>query len=77
MFWKEQRQSGVWWAGAPPPCGSVPCAPPSLPPPDAATADVLIATAATMPVAQGFSADVSPKRDNQGRGSSFDDEDNY
>ena len=42
-------------------------------PPDAATAEVLIATPATMPVAQGASADVSTKRDNQGRGSSYDD----
>ena len=56
---------------------SVPCAPPTFPPPDAATAEVHVAIPATMPVAQGASADVSPKRDNQGRGSSCDDEGNY
>ena len=45
--------------------------------PDAATTGVLVATATTMPVAQGASADASPKRGSQGWSSSSDDDGNY
>ena len=52
MFWKEQRQPGVWGTGAPPLPGIVPCG--AL---DAATTGMLVATAATMLVAQGAPRD--------------------
>ena len=72
MFCKEQRQPGVWGAGAPASPGIVPCNAP-----DAATTSVLVAIAATMPVAQGASAEVRSKRGSHGWGSSSDVDDNY
>ena len=52
MFWKEQRQQGVWRTGARPPPGIVPCGTPGE-----ATTNVLVATATTV---------LSSKRGSQG-----------